>query len=58
MKAKFVKGMMIGSMIGMSAAAVITSNMSRGTKRKIKRYSNVVKGSASDMFDGYIKKMR
>ncbi|WBW98690.1 hypothetical protein [Oceanirhabdus sp. W0125-5] len=58
MKAKFVKGMMVGSMIGMSAAAVVVSNMSRGTKRKIKRYTNVVRGSASDMFDGYMKKMR
>lgn len=58
MKAKFVKGILVGSMIGIGAGAMLTNNMSRGTKRKIKRYSNRMKGSATDFYDECMSKMK
>lgn len=58
MKAKFMKGIVLGSMIGVGAGAVISNNMSRGTKRKIKKYANKMKHTACDLYGDCKDKMR
>jgi heme O synthase-like polyprenyltransferase len=55
MKAKYVRGMIAGTMIGVGAATALTNSMSRGTKRKMKRTTKKIMNSAQDVMGGVMQ---
>lgn len=55
MMAKYVRGMIAGTMIGVGAAAAITNSMSRGTKRRMRRTSRRMMNSAQNIMGGVMQ---
>lgn len=51
MRAKFIKGMTTGAIIGAAAGMMLIPNMDRGTRRKIKRSTRTMRNTAENMYD-------
>lgn len=55
MKSKFVKGITAGAIIGTAVGMFVIPNLDRGTKRKLKRTSKVIKCMTDGICNNVIK---
>lgn len=52
MKMSFTKGITAGAIMGAAVGMVLSPQLDRGTKRRIKKSGRVVKNAAEEMYDG------
>jgi gas vesicle protein len=51
MRAKFIKGMTTGAIIGAAAGMMLMPTMDRGTRRRVKRSTRAMRNTVEDMYD-------
>lgn len=52
MKMSFTKGMTTGAIMGAAVGMILSPQLDRGTKRRLKRSGRVMRNAAEGMFDG------
>lgn len=51
MRAKFIKGMTAGMLLGATAGMMMMPQVDRSTKRKMKKSARMIRNTADDMYD-------
>ncbi|GLC29198.1 YtxH domain-containing protein [Clostridium omnivorum] len=54
----YFKGIATGAMIGAAAGMLISPQLDRHTKKRIRRSSNMMMGAIGNMMDDMMRKMR
>jgi gas vesicle protein len=54
----FVKGITTGAVIGTVAGMLITPQLNKNTKKRLRKSSNMMLGIMGDVYDDVIKKIR
>ena len=58
MRAKFIKGMTAGALIGAAAGMMLIPQMDRSTRKKMQRTGRIVKDRAEDVYENMMTWMK
>ncbi|MCY6370952.1 YtxH domain-containing protein [Clostridium ganghwense] len=58
MKAKFIRGMTTGAIIGVTAGMLLVPQMNRSTRKRLRRGSRNMLNTAEDAYDTFMNWMR
>jgi gas vesicle protein len=54
----YFKGIATGAMLGAAAGMLISPQLDKNTKRRLRRSSNIMMGTIGNMMDDMMRKMR